>query len=119
MTSKNGQPTQTSDEPDEHDVRIDSPIHQLRTIEEFVLNSGSAVFSVLGIEEFAQTVQGLSVSEIVCLIQKVNAHIISSAGPPTPDALPLMAVIAFVPSPLAEELELLTEDEVEEFQEDE
>ncbi|OYW72929.1 MAG: hypothetical protein B7Z37_23535 [Verrucomicrobia bacterium 12-59-8] len=100
-------------------LSIDSPIHQIRAIEEAVLDTGAAIVVPVGIEEFADAVLGASREEIISIIEGMNTLPEMIMNGRDLDAPPVVALIVFIDQSLANLLDPVQKDKTEEEQDEE
>ena len=99
----------------EEEVYIESPVHQLKTIEEAVKDTGSAMLIVVGVEEFADELVGLTREEILARIADLRQlPEVIMGGERIPNAPQTLPVFIFVDQPLADALDNVAVDEKDE-----
>lgn len=91
--------------------QIDSPIHQLRIVDEAVSDTGTGMMICFGIKDFVRTIANKSGEEIEALIREVMLTPERVMGERPEAGLPILTVVAFVEDEIAEELSVLESDE--------
>lgn len=99
-------------------LKIDSPIHQIRQVEAAIADTGTGMLFVVGIREMAERLAGLSADEISSELDAMTMlpEFVMNGRPEV--GLPVLAAFVFVPQPLADELDSVSKDSVEEITED-
>lgn len=100
-------------------LTVESPLHQLKQLEEAVNETGTGLLVVMGVEEFADEFAGLTRAEIVEKVGDMRRiPEISMAGARPEDALPIAPLFVFVDQSIADCLTVIGIDEEEEQHED-
>ena len=94
-------------------LAIDSPLHQLKAVEEVVLDTGAAVLIPVGVEEFAKEMVGKSQEEIVELLEGMRMLPEIMMGERVEGGLPVLALFALIDQPVADMLDPVAKDEKE------
>lgn len=99
-------------------LSIDSPIHQLRAIEEVILDTGSAVLYPVGIEELASELAGCTKEEIMEMLGSMTMLPQLMMNDRVEGGPPIVALFAFVDQSLANLLDSVQKDKTETEQEE-
>lgn len=100
-------------------LSIDSPIHQIRAVEEAVLDTGAAVLYAVGMEELADQFAGCSKEEIMEQLESMAMLPQLTMGGRPEGAPPVAALFIFIDQSLANLLDPVEVDKEEDDSQEE
>ena len=95
----------------DENIHIESPLHQLKVIEEAVKETGTSILIIMGVDEFAKEFQNLDGPEIVAKVTALRLLPSIMMNGETEGGPAIVPVFAFVDQAIADELETVVVDE--------